>query len=109
MMEVSPVTVGQLKFKLNETVSSQTRSECALYCRNLQKVTIGYIYDKTTGKKTKNASLLEMLDNAVVTFYINDADIMNFLIMSAFSECTPSRAVTFAKKRQRWRRTTLLT
>ena len=73
------MTVEQLKFKLNEIVSAQTHSECALYCRDLLEAAVSYIFDKIESRKPKNASLLELIDNAAVTSYINDADIVNSL------------------------------
>ena len=73
------MTVEQLKFKLNEIASAQTHSERALLCRDLLEAAVSYVYDKTESRKPKNASLLELIDNAVVTSYINDADIVSSL------------------------------
>ncbi len=73
------MTVNQLKSKLNEIDSSQTYSERALSCLNLLEDAVCYIYDKTENKKPKKASLLQLIDSTVVTFYINDADIVTAL------------------------------
>ena len=73
------MTVEQLKLKLKEIASAQTHTECALLCRDLLEAAVGYIYDRTETKKPKNASLLELIDNAAVTSYINDTDVVNAL------------------------------
>lgn len=68
--EVFLMTVEHLTFKLNEITSPRTNSECAMLCRNLLEAAVNYIYDKTESKQSKNASLLELIDNASVTSYI---------------------------------------
>lgn len=73
------MTVNQLKSNLNKIASAQTHSECALLCRDLLEAAVDYIYDKTKSRKPKNASLLELIGNAAVTSYINDADIVSSL------------------------------
>ena len=73
------MTVEQLKSKLNKITSVQIPSECALLCRDLLEAAVSYIFDETENRKPKNASLLQLIDNAVITSYINDADIVNSL------------------------------
>ena len=73
------MTVEQLKTGLNKIASSQTHSECALLCRDLLEAAVSYIFEKTESKKPKNASLLELIDHAAVTSYINDANTVNSL------------------------------
>ena len=73
------MTVEQLKSELNKIASAQTHSECVLLCRDLLEDVVSFIFDKTESKKPKNASLLELIDHAVVTSYINDADTVNSL------------------------------
>ena len=73
------MTVEQLKSGLNKIASSQTHSECALHCRDLLEAAVSYIFEKTKSRKPKNASLLELIDHATVTSYINDADTVNAL------------------------------
>ena len=73
------MTVEQLKSELNKITFSQAHSECALLCRDLLEATVSYIFEKTENRKPKNASLLELIDHAVVTSYINDTDTVNAL------------------------------
>ena len=71
--------VEQLKSELNKIASPQTHSECALLCRDLLETAVDYIFEKTESRKPKNASLLELIDHAAITSYINDADTVNSL------------------------------
>lgn len=73
------MTVEEMKTKLNEIASAQTYTEGALLCRELLENAISYIYTTTKSKKPKNASLLELIDNSVVTSYLNDTDIVTSL------------------------------
>ena len=73
------MAVEQLKSGLNKVASPQTHSECALLCRDLLESAVSYIFERTKSGKPKNASLLELIDHATVTSYINDADTVNAL------------------------------
>ena len=73
------MTLGQMKFKLNKAQNVETHLEHALLCRELLEDAVDFIYSKVGAKKPKNASLLELIDNAAVTSYINDADVVNAL------------------------------
>ena len=73
------MTLSQMNFKLNEAGNAQTPPECALLCRDLLEQIVNYVYDELEAKRPKNASLLELIDHAAVTSYINDADTVNSL------------------------------
>ena len=69
-MKISLMMIEQLK--LNEIDSWQMPFECTLLNQNLLENIAKNIYNKNYGKKQKNTSLLELIDNVVVTSYIND-------------------------------------
>lgn len=73
------MTVAQMKLELNKIEVARTPSECALLCRDLLEEAVKFIYHKIGNKLPKNASLLELIDNAAVTTYLNDSDVVNSL------------------------------
>ena len=73
------MSIIDLKNKLNNVDDEDSFITRAKICREILIDAIDYIYDTTGSKKPKNASLLELIDNPVVTGYINDADIIKSL------------------------------
>lgn len=71
--------IKQLEFKLNEAISEQSYPESAKKCRALLADCVDYIYEKADTPKPKNASLLELIEGPIVTFYIDDYDLIKSL------------------------------
>ena len=73
------MTILQLNQKLSEAASASSPKDCAVLCRAALAFAVDYIYEKKDAKKPVNASLLELLDGAVITSYMNDRDLLSAL------------------------------
>ena len=73
------MSVGELKTKLNEAIAEKSHPESAKLCRTLLESCVDFIFEKSTAKKPKNATLLELIDSPVVTSYVNDPEIISSL------------------------------
>ena len=69
--------INELKFKLNEALNENSHPESAKLCRALLETCIDYIFEKSNTDKPKNASLLELIDNPIVTAYVGDTEIIS--------------------------------
>lgn len=73
------MTLSELKLKLNEAIEQESYSESAKLCRVLLDACVDFVYEKVNVAKPKHASLLELIDNPVITMYIGDREIINSL------------------------------
>lgn len=73
------MTLKEMQQELNKIASAGTDSARAMLCRELLEDAVGYIYAKVGQRIPKNASLLELIDNAAITAYIDDTDVVNSL------------------------------
>ncbi len=73
------MTIQEMNIRIGEIESIDSYSDCAKACRNLLKEGIIYIYDIKKKTLPKNATLLELVEGAIVTSYINDSDIIRAL------------------------------
>lgn len=73
------MTLKQLRLKLKESIDEQSINESAKLCRGILKDCIEFIFENAKTSKPKNASLLELIDNPVVSSYIGDIEILSSL------------------------------
>ena len=73
------MTLKDLKQKLNIVIQQESYSEKAIQSRSLLEDCLDYIYDKSSANKPKQASLLELIDGHIVTFYVGDQEIIKSL------------------------------
>lgn len=71
--------IYQLRNQLNDIANEQDYTKSAIACRDLLIQAVEFIYSNAGVQPPQKASLLELIDNPVVTSYIDDKDIMNAL------------------------------
>lgn len=73
------MTTAILTDLLNTAANQTDWPECARQCRQVLVSAIDYIFEKAGAEKPKSASLLELIENPVVTSCINDDDLISSL------------------------------
>ena len=74
------MTVDSLKTKLASVLSGAALQENACACRDLLELCVDFVYERNNAIKPSNASLLELIEGAVVRSYIGgDQDIIRSL------------------------------